>query len=409
MNHQQGREDVSLESLPNDTLNAVFSFLFYHELQACSVASRRMNEAVSKTTHLYMSSSRDEHSFGRSLALETTLTEAHVTCCQLRNLLRRYDSLNVMHLHGLAGVGDDLFRILNESPTAGKLRDLSLNGCRLSYWCQTSLNLHSLRKFAITGGGIRVAFLNASFFQAFPDLESLTIGQCSTLQDENVADMARLSSLQALALHQCLRVKKPVLQLDSLTSLDLTGCFSLQDLPDFHCPSLRSLILSFCFQLSQETIQRILQNLEGSLERVALIKCPLVRRLELHSSTLQSLNVSLNNNLEQVILVCPNLQELETVSCTCLHSVHIMTHCMTRLNLTMLPLRDLQVTSHSLRELRLAGCHALQTDACRIQCPMLTGLDLCGTNPLLLSADAFGPNVKHVMVGPISLPLLPTL
>lgn len=375
-----------LEEVAPDVMKNVFSYLFLDELDILSLVSKRINEGVAGADHLHMNQSIIRTSNGSS-------HEAHITEAGMRKLLQRYDSLNVLHLHGLAAVGDNLFSILNESPSARTLHQISLHGCCLSYWCPTSLQLQHLTHVTITGGSIRVAF--GSFITSSLKLQSLTIGQCSSLQDENVKDItSRLrSTLETLSLHQCLRVKKPVLQFDKLTSLNLMGCFALSDLPNFHCPALKSLALSFCFRLDGGLIQRIVDSLP-EIEHLTLVKCPLLRELKIFSDTLQTLNVSLSNNLEILALCTPGLQTLEATSCTSLRSFQLDSKCIQELKLTMLPLQNAHVASPSLTKLKLSGCDGL-VDA-QLLCPNLDFVDICGTP---LSPNLFRGKVKFLKHG----------
>ena len=302
-----------LEEFGQDVMNTMLSFLYLDEFQTLSTVSKRMNDAVTYTSHIHMSDAAIPQSqHVQQQQQQHRRSEAHLTEDGLRKLLRRFRSLNVLTLYGLAPVGDHLFSILNESPTAHTLHRLSLHGCCLSYWCPTTLQLQNLTHVTVTGGSIRVAF--GSFFASSSDhLQSLSIGQCSSLRDENVTDMVvgLQDQLQQLTLHQCLRVKKPTLRFSRLTQLNLLGCFSLSDLPDFDCPSLTLLVLSFCFQLDGSVIQRVVNRLP-QLEHLGLVKCPGLIRLELtHNPLLQRLNVSLSNNLQYLQLHCPKLVQLE--------------------------------------------------------------------------------------------------
>mmetsp|Transcript_29137 Transcript_29137/g.48173 ORF Transcript_29137/g.48173 Transcript_29137/m.48173 type:complete len:403 (-) Transcript_29137:6-1214(-) len=379
-----------LEELPPDVMKNVLSFLFLDELDVLSLVSRQINEGVMGADHLHMNQSIIHTSHGSH--------EAHITEAGMRKLLQRYNSLNVLHLHGLASVGDRLFSILNESPSASTLHRISLHGCRLSYWCPTSLQLQHLTHVTITGGSIRVGF--GAFIASSLMLKSLSIGQCSSLQDENVADITgRLhNTLASLSLHQCLRVKKPVLQFDRLTSLNLMGCFALSDLPNFQCPALKSLVLSFCFRLEGKQIQHIVDSLP-EIEHLALVKCPLLHELKILSDTLQSLSVSLSNNLRVLSLCTPNLQTVEATSCTSLLSFQLDSQCIQELKLTMLPLQNAHVAAPSLTRLKLCGCQSL-VDA-QFLCPNLRFVDICGTP---LSPNLFRGKVKVLKHGVTSMP-----
>jgi hypothetical protein len=372
-----------LEQMPPDLMKNILSYLFLDDFDALNLVSHRLREAVTWADHVYMNerSMRASHHH-----------EAHMTAAVMRKLLQRYESLNVLHLYGLAAVGDHLFSILNESASAQTLQRISLHGCCLSYWCPTSLQLKHLTHVTIMGGSIRVAF--GSFITTSLQLKSLAIGQCSSLRDENVRDITeRLKhTLESLSLHQCLRVKKPILQFENLTSLSLMGCFALSDLPKFHCPMLKSLCLSFCFHLEGAVIQQIVDSLEH-MEHLTLIKCPRLVELTICSETLQTTNVSLSNQLRTLHLSCPQLSKLEAASCTALTSFSLQSHSIQELQLTMLPVfANAHVASESLQRLLLAGCQGL-VDA-HIRCPNLAFMDICGT-PLSPECFARVQVVKH--------------
>lgn len=381
----------TLEELPLDLIKTIFAFLFLDEFDVLSLVSKRTNEAVSWANQLTMQPSRVQEREGVSI-------EAHVSEAGMRKLLQRYKSLNILHLHGLAAVGDNLFSILNESPSAQTLHRISLHGCCLSYWCPTSLQLQQLTHITIMGGSIRVAF--GSLITSSRCLKSLAIGHCSSLRDDNVADVTnRLrDTLESLSLSQCLRVRKPILQFDHLKSLSLMGCFSLCDLPDFHCPALTTLCLSFCFRLEGELIQRIIDSLP-EIKYLALVKCPRLNGLHIVSDTLTTLNVSLSNNLHTLSLSCNCLETLEATSCTSLRSFHLDSKCIQELNLTMLPLQNAQVAAPSLTHLKLCGCESLvEAD---IVCPKLDFVDICGTP---LPPNMFRDKVKFLKHGVTSAP-----
>lgn len=303
----------SLEDLPQDAMNTVLSFLTFLDYQELSVVSKRVNVVLSHASHLYMMDSFSPRYTRLSLLADIGKRplEMHLNEERLRRLLQRYPSLNVLHLYGLAAVGDNLFAILNESPASSTITQLSLHGCSLSYWCTNSLALANLRHIRISGGSIRAAF--GSLLSACCSIQSLSIGQCSSLRDENVADLVHNlgEKLENLSLHQCLRVKNPVLQFDNLLSLNLMGCFALCNLPRFHCPTLRRLDLSFCFRLDGTRVQNVIATLPV-LREMILVKCAGIESLIVETAPeLKSINVSLCTNLRHLELRCPQLVHVE--------------------------------------------------------------------------------------------------
>ena len=384
--------DSWIENLPPDTSKQILSYLFLDDLDTLSIASKRIHEIVGEADHLFM----DEHA--RFSSSKLLLQPSYLTETGMRKLLQRYKSLIVLKLYGLAGVGDSLIPILNESPSAQSLHQVSLHGCSLSYWCQTKLTLQHLTDITIMGGSIRVSF--ESFIASSLNLRSLTIGQCSSLRDEDIEGVTNQlkNTLESLSLHQCLRIKKPILQVEKLIRLNLTGCFSLCDLADFTCPFLKDLDLSFCFSLDGEVIQRVVDSLVA-VEHLTLLKCPRLHQLRILSGTLQSIFVSLSTNLHTLSLCCPSLRKLEALSCISLRSFYLDSQHMEELCLNMMPLQNAEVAAPKLRTLKLIGCDELFYASLR--CPRLEFVDICGTP---LSPNLFRGKVKFLKHGVTSLP-----
>lgn len=371
------RRNLSLiEQLPSDCMGSVLSFLFLHELNSLSLSSSRLNQATIETTHLY-----------------TSANEAFVSENQLESLVSKFKSLKVLYLHGLAPVGDALFDILNGAATT--IREIHLYDCCLSCWSSTTLTLDHLTHLTIAGGSIRA---DLESFVSSNHLQSVTIGQCTSLRDEHIHDLCyRLKkTLEDLSLNQCLKLHSPKIQGSSLRHLNLKGCFAMEDLPDFDCPLLTSLSLSFCFQLKGACIQNLMNQLEH-LTDLSLVMCPLLTSLSIHSSSLQSCDISLSNNLQDLNLHCNLLLHLDTVSCTSLREVTIVSSSLTALNLSMLPMNELELHTPALVNLRLCGCQRLTDSHVHIYAPKLMEADICGTS--LASELLFLKHVSHVKHG----------
>ena len=224
------------ESLPPDAVDSILSCLTLEDYRNVSRVSRRMREAVSLSSHLHMSEEasltpRFHSRAFQSLAMQPKKNARKVGSRHprddLRRLLRRFSNLNVVHLQGLASVGDDIVSIINESPSASSITSISLQGCALSYWCRQPLQLKSLRHVSISAGSIRSQI--SALLTKSPGLISLRIVQCSALRDSNVKDVGSLvrSTLRTLTLKQCVRLRRPSLQFPRLTRLNMAGCFGL--------------------------------------------------------------------------------------------------------------------------------------------------------------------------------------
>ena len=348
-----------VEQLPNDCMGCVLSFLFLHELNALSLSSPRLNQASIESTHLY-----------------TSADGAFMSERQLKAIISKFKSLQVLYLHGLASIGDALFDILNGATTT--LREIYLYDCCLSCWSSTTLTLDNLTHLTIAGGSIRA---DLESFVSSNHLQSVTIGQCTSLRDEHIHDLCHQlqTTLVDLSLNQCLKLHSPRIQGSSLKHLSLKGCFAMEELPDFDCPMLKSLSLSFCFQLKGACIQNVTNQLEY-LTNLSLVKCPLLTSLSIHSSSLQSCDVSLSNNLQNLTLHCASLLHLDTVSCTSLQEVTIVSSSLVTLNLSMLPMNELELHTPALVNLRLCGCQRLTDSHVHIHAPILLEVDICGTS-----------------------------
>lgn len=321
-----------LESLSSDAMNVVLSCLTCNEFQRLSITSKRLSEAVSNSSHLYMnghsySSSSSyspqqnmlhpmsemkhphPHTMTRRRSVEFLLPED-----DLRRLLGRFQCLNSLHLQGLAVVGDEVVSILNESPAADTITHIFLHGCALSYCCSESFQLKNLQHVTICGGQIRARL--CSLLKYSRHLQSLSIGQCSAMRDVQVSHIASQTfQLDSLTLQQCVRLRQPVIRFPKLETLNLSGSFGLTGLPQFACPTLKELDISFCVLLSGEQIQGIVSELP-LLEELVMARCTGVQSLNLSSKTLRLLNLSFCS-LTELRLQCPKLQVLEVGAIFC--------------------------------------------------------------------------------------------
>lgn len=358
-----------LEELSPDTADILLSFLSMPDYAALSLVSKRMHACVTAATHLHMPPTTVPSITDRKENIPAQLAPQSVLRFDensLRRLLERYESLNVLELKGLAAVGDNLFKVLNDSSASSTIHRLELEGVSLTYWCHDKLDLPNLKHLRISGASIRASL--ASLFGT--RLQSLSIGLCASIRDDQVQELVHLNpALVNLELQQCLRIKKPTIAFDEVQRLSLMGCFGLGDLPRFHCPKLRHLDLSFCFRLPNKCIQSIVDGLEN-LEELTLVKCPTLTTLTIASESIRVINLNYSNNLQTLRLCCPNLVHLENVACSSLSTLIIDDALsLTSLHLSHLPLTRLEVTSPMLRRLNLANCREL--NHCCIRCPRL--------------------------------------
>ena len=354
-----------LECLPTDDMNVILSYLTYAEFRQLSILSKRINDAVSRTSHLFVNTTTTAATASSS-STQKSRVASKVLPLQphdhIRGLLQKYQSLNVLKLHSgclLGEIGDDIISILNECACSNKLTTVSLHGCSLSYWCCTgstqSLQLPNLQHLTLRGGSIRCTRIDTLLQPSIQYLQSLSIEQCSSLRDDTIEQLVHLlnnqqmkqrqrqvlfnrngtSSFEAgtghqrrgsqdthqqqqqqhqvfqrLTLQQCIRIKNPVFDFPSLTYLNLVGCFSLQSLPKFHCPNLRDIDVSFCIRFTYQQIQQIIASCP-QLKSLTMVKCTNVTKLNFFSQSLEHLNISFCNKLSDLRMDCPSLRHLE--------------------------------------------------------------------------------------------------
>lgn len=338
-----------------DSMDTMLSFLTLSDYCNLSVVSRRMNVAVSTSSHLFMLTACNNHIVRRNNCyrlrrhdgsnndnrsnnipqINHTTPQEHAieNSSSLRQfnsgssefltssskqqdlvtLLDRFQNLRVLNLHGppLTGAGDELIGILNACPASRTLQSITLHGCRLSYWCAQSLRIPNLHHLTFTGGNsirARISFLLKDSRQ----LKTLTLKECPSVRDEDIYELSRLlhDTLEGLTLNLLKILRPKTLMLPRLNRLSLTGCFSLMDVCRLHCPTLTELNISFCVRLTGEQIQCMVERLP-SLETLIMMKCSAVRTLEVNSNTLRVLILSYSHSLQRLRLVCPLLEQLE--------------------------------------------------------------------------------------------------
>ena len=351
-----------LELLPPDCIRSVLSFLRLHELQSLSWSSALLNQASADATHIYNDG--------------PLLNE-----CQLRSLINKFKRIRVLYLAGLELVGNALFSILSNATVAlSTLQEIHLHGYTFAFSrsgpCPAMLHLEQAKhvtlhgKFTVDFGSVLLS----------SDLETLSIQYCYSIQDEHIDTILGRRLLETLSLAMCSRIFSPKIQSHSLRHLRLMGCFDLRDLPAFHCPQLVSLQLSDCRRLGGESIQNAVQSL-NHLALLKISKCPLLMTLDICSSTLASLDVTLSSNLSKLSLDCPSLSHLVTAVCLRLHTVRVASSSIKELNLSMLPLLEvLDLYAPALLQLNVCGCTKLAHAT--VDAPALHDVDICGTGLL---------------------------
>jgi hypothetical protein len=242
----------ALEALPLDAACLTMSFLCFSDLQNMRNCARSLQNVANKTRHLFMDETcaailprvvdavrackrppvrRD---FGTQ-QLQTVRLDKRA----LGNLLHCFTNLRELHLAGLAPIEDSLLGMINHAPSASAIHSLTLQGASLTYWAK-ALTLPQLQSLRILGGSIRGS-LDLLFGKA-TKLKLLSIAQCSSLRDDQLRMiLGRLDpTLTDLSLHQCLRVRRPTIELTRLERLSFMGCFALTENPSFFVPLFAS-------------------------------------------------------------------------------------------------------------------------------------------------------------------------
>ncbi len=66
--------------------------------------------------------------------------------------------------------------------------------------------------------------------------------------------------------------------------------------------------------------------------------------------------------------------------CVAIKDIYLNVPRLRNLDLSMLPLQQIVLTSSDMEVLNLSGCYALCNDDVKIHCPKLQSVDICGTN-----------------------------
>jgi hypothetical protein len=230
---------------------------------------------------------------------------------ELKQLMNRFNNLNVLNLQGLAVVGDELIDILNGCSSAWTLKSITLHSCSLSYCCsQRSFQLLNLQRLTLTGNSIKakIPFL----LKNSNKLKSLTLKQRPALIDEDITGIGIImrNTLEELFLNHTTKISCPIVSFPRLTRASFAGCFGLTQLYGFDCPDIKELNLSFCIHLMGNLIEKLVEQLPV-LETLIIMKCLGVRSLDLKSNKLLRLDASFMHNLQYLRLVCPALQYLD--------------------------------------------------------------------------------------------------
>mmetsp|Transcript_31885 Transcript_31885/g.95457 ORF Transcript_31885/g.95457 Transcript_31885/m.95457 type:complete len:446 (-) Transcript_31885:3477-4814(-) len=238
---------------------------------------------------------------------------------KLLAILGRFRSLRSLELKGLTELSDSCLPILNKCHAAPSLVSLSLQDVRIVR-DRHRLDLHGngLEHIKVMG----VLFVSykgvVRHFTSSQNIQSVVLGGCRLLVDGDIEDMVSRASakLKALCLPGCSKVSMPVIQSETLETLKMHRCLSLQALPRFKCPRLLELDLSFNTSFLDEAVQTVVSS--SPLRQLSLRGCSRLKNLQVCSPTLMRLDFSLCNQLKSVNVKCRQL-ELFEVSSSCFY------------------------------------------------------------------------------------------
>ncbi|KAH7430781.1 hypothetical protein KP509_08G013900 [Ceratopteris richardii] len=224
-------------------------------------------------------------------------------CPKLKRLALHATSLERLDLSECAGLVD-LACIGN--PTSLEIMDL--RGCE---------GLEDLDCKGLSS--LRVLKLDGCTVSSLPTtVESLSYNTGSLESVEDILQ-ASLPNLRSLTIAYCPKLKRLALHETSLEKLDLEGCAGLEDLDCKGLSSLRFLSLDLCTSLATlSSLPTTLQSLSlrmyyaiGSLESVedaslpnlrdlTITRCPKLKRLALHATSLEKLDLTGCEGLEDL-------------------------------------------------------------------------------------------------------------
>jgi len=319
----------------------------------------------------------------RSQRQRATVIES-MSRAKILAILGRFRHLRFLELKGLSELGDSFLPILNSCQVAPSLVSLCLRDVRIvrdGYRLDLQGNKNGLQHIKVIGT-MFVSYKGVlRSFTLSEKLRTVALGGCRSLADKNVADIiSRLSAtIKALSLPGCSKLSMPNIQCDGLENLELNRCLSLKALPNFNCPRLLLCDLSFNTSLNDEAVQTVISRC-ANLQRLILKGCSSLRNLEVRLQPLLHLDVSLCSQLKSVNVRCEQLALFEAGMCRVLESMTLSLGSIEYLDLSMLPLSTVVILAPNLKELNLSGCFALHERGLQYDCQKLEKLDICGTN-----------------------------
>ncbi|KAG6555990.1 hypothetical protein Mapa_001930 [Marchantia paleacea] len=267
--------------------------------------------------------------------------------------------------------------------------------------CPRLLTLDVSSCHKLSDAGVRAAAT------ACPLLASLDISNCAYVSDETLREISiACNNLRTLDASYCPNISLEGVRMPMLIDLKLQSCegiISSSMAALSSCAMLEVLSMDFCWlltavnldlpRLRQISLSNNRKFVELTLRSPALVSlnlnhCPFLNRVDITSSSLQSLTLRQQNGLSSMALQCPWLKEVDLTECESLTNavcdVFSNAGGCPRLSTLTLDscegLTEVKLSSSSIQSLSLVGCRNIQS--LNLACPVLQNLVLDGCDHL---------------------------
>lgn len=207
----------------------------------------------------------------------------------------------------------------------------------------------------------------------------MEISHCDSFDDDLTKILSSKFCLESLTIVNCSKLTNPAFSSPTIKHLAIRRCSNIQT-PVVECKKLESLELSFSTGFSDEVVSKIFSfsnNIKSANLRNLILKSP-----KIQSDSLKFLKIAKCKQLEEPIIQCPNLVELD-LSFTKITDKSIGTISETNRSIRLLNLKGCRelvaptITSHSLESMHLDYCAKLKAPV--LLCPKLNDLTLSYT------------------------------
>lgn len=412
------KEPSPLTKLPWDILQFILSYASLQELLNLSLVSTSFKQMASLTNTLQIvpsnsnvvdSKSNLRKSLPNSMNLDpisssvsflktNSSSSTRLTESMLRHMFLRFQHLSTIKLHNLSHLGDEVLQIIESSPLKNCILHVEFHNVHMYNHIQplttnTNDNITRNRK------GSRIQFMNhaqhvtvvgtifstASSLECFtssPNLHHLRLSGCRSLYD---GDMNRIvipnhAPLRVLSLDNASQLIAPIIQSDTLETLDLRQCVKLSYLKGIRCKNLTNINLSFCTRIGNGQVESLLLQ-SPQLIHIRLNSCTGISNLVIISEHLQTLDLMLCSSLSTLSLDCASLEHCELGMCMKLNQLFLHSNVLRHIDLSMLLLHTITMDAPRLTSLNLSGCFKLKNEGISLMnCHKLVDVDICETN-----------------------------